>query len=85
MISLFLLVVQVPVAPDGHPHLWAPPISCVARLLPLQPPLMGHLVPQAINVWMGAAQEGEELQLLFGVFKLNNVLALHSLPFTFVL
>jgi hypothetical protein len=46
---------------------------------------MGHLVPQAINVWMGAAQEGEELQLLFGVFKLNNVLALHSLPFTFVL
>jgi hypothetical protein len=34
-------------------------VAQLAGPLPLQPALMGNLVPQSINLWMGAAQEGE--------------------------
>lgn len=49
---------QVKTASDGHPELCAAPVCCLLDSLPLQPSIMGHLVPQSINMWMGAAQEG---------------------------
>lgn len=53
---------QAAVAPDGHPELTAPPVTQLLRALPspppLQPDLVPHLVPQSINMWMGAAPDG---------------------------
>jgi hypothetical protein len=51
-------LLQVPTCPDGHPHLYGPPLDHLAGHFPLQQPLMGRLVPQAINMWMGCAAEG---------------------------
>ena len=52
---------QVPVAPDGHPALMAEPLLSLAAAgdFPAAPALAGHLVPQSVNLWMGAAPEGE--------------------------
>jgi hypothetical protein len=49
---------QVPVAPDGHAELSAPPVTQLLPLLPLQPGPLPHLVPQSVNMWMGAAPDG---------------------------
>ena len=48
----------VPAAPDGHPALYTSPIAELAGDLPLVPLLMAGLIPQSINVWMGAARDG---------------------------
>lgn len=37
--------------PDGH--LVAPPLTAFADQMPLRPALMGSLVPQSINLWLG--------------------------------
>lgn len=48
---------QVPVSKrDGHPELWAPPVSLLAADVTPHPRLMGGLVPQQVNMWMGCAQ-----------------------------
>ncbi|GBF92068.1 hypothetical protein Rsub_04415 [Raphidocelis subcapitata] len=52
-----------PVAPDGHPELTAPPVTQLLGHLPLQPAPLPHLVPQSINMWMGAATEGSSTGL----------------------
>lgn len=49
---------QVAVASDGHPDLCAPPVLQLLGDLPLQPQIMGALVPQQINLWMGHAKDG---------------------------
>lgn len=48
----------VPTAPDGHPALYASPVAELAADIPLTPRLMGHLVPQSINLWLGATSHG---------------------------
>lgn len=51
---------QVGVGRDGHPLLYGPPLIQLAGAFPLEQPLMGQLVPQSINVWMGCAPEGAQ-------------------------
>lgn len=45
-------------APDGHPALYASPVDALAPDIPLSPRLMGRLVPQSINLWLGATPHG---------------------------
>lgn len=57
--AALLLPWQVGVGRDGHPLLYGPPLVQLAGEFPLQPPLMGNLVPQSVNMWMGCAPDGE--------------------------
>ncbi|KAK9811206.1 hypothetical protein WJX73_010422 [Symbiochloris irregularis] len=43
---------------DGHPELFAPPMSLLHDDFPLQPCIMGNLIPQQINMWMGHSPSG---------------------------
>lgn len=45
--------------PDGHPELAAAPVTQLLPHLPLNPDPIPHLVPQSVNMWMGAAPNGE--------------------------
>lgn len=49
---------EVPTAHDGHPALYSSPIAELTGDIPLVPAVMGRLVPQSINLWMGAARDG---------------------------
>lgn len=49
---------EVPTAHDGHPALYSSPIAELSGDIPLVPAVMGRLVPQSINLWMGAARDG---------------------------
>ena len=53
---------QVGLDRAGHPKLLAAPLTELQADIPLRPALMGNLVPQQINLWMGAAQEGPPVQ-----------------------
>lgn len=46
---------ELPLGPDDRPALTSPPITELLRQgdLPLRPSLLGHLVPQNLNLWMG--------------------------------
>ena len=46
----------------GHPNLLAAPLTELQADIPLRPALMGNLVPQQINLWVGAAQAGQPVQ-----------------------
>ena len=67
---------QTAVGADGHAEVLASPLAelCAGGDLPLQPALMGNLVPQQLNLWMGAAQQGA-LQA-----RLARCSCLHRLP-----
>lgn len=52
------LFCQVGVDSDGHPELYAAPLSHLTSDFPLVPSCMGRLVPQQVNLWMGATQQG---------------------------
>ena len=52
---LYLTTQPVAPAADGHPRLYASPVAELAHDIPLVPLLAGRLVPQGINLWMGAA------------------------------
>ena len=39
-----------------------PPVEELKADFPLRPVCMGNLVPQQINLWMGAAPTGQQLQ-----------------------
>ena len=56
--SLYLTTQEQVPGPDGHPEIFSPPISLLTRDFPLQPKLVGSLVPQQINFWAGCAHEG---------------------------
>jgi hypothetical protein len=44
---------------DNFPALLTPPLDTLTRQgLPLRPAVMGNLIPQAINLWLGCAREG---------------------------
>jgi hypothetical protein len=53
------LPLQVGVGRDGHPLLYGPPMVDMDDSFPLQQPLLKHLVPQSINMWMGCAPDGQ--------------------------
>ena len=54
--------VQVRFDRAGHPNLLAAPLTELQAAIPLRSALMGILVPQQINLWMGAAQAGQPVQ-----------------------
>ena len=43
---------------DGIPVVMAEPLTSLAADFPLGPALLGNLVPQAVNLWMGHAPDG---------------------------
>ena len=43
---------------DGRPDLMAPFMKTLQKCFPLRPKLMGNLVPQNINLWMGNSVDG---------------------------
>ena len=55
---LYLTTQEVDIAPDGYPELFAEPLKSLAGDIPLRPALLGNLVPQSINIWMGCSPEG---------------------------
>ena len=60
---------------DGHPHVMGPPVEELKADFPLRPACMGNLVPQQINLWMGAAPKGQQLQAPSGKPKTKACLA----------
>ena len=49
---------QVPVAADGHLELYTTPLTHLSHDFCHTPRLMGNLVPQQMNLWMGIAPSG---------------------------
>ncbi|KAA6419505.1 MAG: hypothetical protein FRX49_10603 [Trebouxia sp. A1-2] len=56
--SLYLTTQEAGVDGDGHPHVMGFPVKELKGDFPLRPECMGNLVPQQINLWMGAAPNG---------------------------
>ena len=53
--TLYLTTQPVAAGADGHPELLGQPLLELQGDLVLRPQLAGQLVPQQINLWMGAA------------------------------
>ena len=49
---------QVRTDVEGHPEVMAAPLEQLRADFPLVPELLGNLVPQQINLWMGCAPDG---------------------------
>ena len=49
---------QAGVDAGGQPNIMGPPVSRLRQDFPMRPECMGGLVPQQINLWMGAARNG---------------------------
>ena len=43
---------------NGCPELYTEPIKSLKDTFPLRPRLMGRLIPQQMNLWMGASSSG---------------------------
>ena len=56
-------VLQLRTARDGYPECLGQPLTLLAADFPLRPKLMGGLLPQQINIWMGAAKNGAATHL----------------------
>ena len=56
--SLYMTTQRAEMEADGYPAVLAPPLTALQRDLPLVPALLGNLVPQTVNVWMGCAPTG---------------------------
>ncbi|CAI5736689.1 unnamed protein product [Peronospora destructor] len=54
----YLTTQEVAFEEDGRPDIMAPFIKQLQQDFPLRPKLMGHLVPQNINMWMGNNKHG---------------------------
>jgi len=61
--SLYLSSQPQRVAADGHPEVLQPPLAALRGDVPLVPALAGHLVPQQLNLWMGASLAGARASL----------------------
>lgn len=49
---------QAAMGPDGLPMIWGEPVASLSGNIPRQPCLLGSLVPQKINLWMGRTTQG---------------------------
>jgi hypothetical protein len=54
----YLTTQDVELSEDGRPEIMAPFVARLQDDFPLRPDLMGHLVPQNINIWMGNNKHG---------------------------
>lgn len=61
--KLYLTTQDAAVAKDGFPELLSRPVQDLARDIPLCPALLGGLVPQSINMWMGCSPDGSSTGL----------------------
>uniref|UniRef100_A0A383WCI6 JmjC domain-containing protein n=1 Tax=Tetradesmus obliquus TaxID=3088 RepID=A0A383WCI6_TETOB len=61
--GLYMSTQEVGVGRDGHPLLYGAPLVQLEGRFPLLQPLMGNLVPQSVNMWMGCAPEGSSTGL----------------------
>lgn len=59
----YLTTQDVEADEDGRPNIMAPFISLLKEDFPLRPTLMGHLIPQNINIWMGNNRDGSSTGL----------------------
>ncbi|GLE03034.1 hypothetical protein PINS_up011913 [Pythium insidiosum] len=59
----YLTTQDVEADEDGRPEVMAPFIAKLQHDFPLRPALMGHLVPQNINIWMGNNKHGSSTGL----------------------
>ncbi|CAM9479833.1 unnamed protein product [Chrysoparadoxa australica] len=55
---LYLSTQDLSVSIDGRPGIISPPLSLLKEDFPLRPSLMGGLIPQNINLWMGCTRHG---------------------------
>jgi hypothetical protein len=56
--ALYLTTQDALVDEDGFPELLTTPLKNLSLNLPLKPAIMGNLVPQSINVWIGCCGDG---------------------------
>lgn len=57
--NLYLTTQEASEDSDGFPELLTAPLKgLLSKGLPLRPSVMGNLVPQAINLWMGCSSNG---------------------------
>ncbi|TMW63516.1 hypothetical protein Poli38472_002457 [Pythium oligandrum] len=54
----YLTTQDVEANEDGRPEIMAPFVAKLQEDFPLQPALLGNLVPQNINIWMGNNKDG---------------------------
>lgn len=59
----YLTTQDVEAEADGRPEVMAPFVACLQQDFPLRPALLGHLVPQNINIWMGNNRHGSSTGL----------------------
>lgn len=55
--SLYMTTQKLQYSPEGQPDIISEPIKGLVEDFPLNPPLMGNLVVQNINMWMGCTSE----------------------------
>jgi hypothetical protein len=53
--TLYLTTQTLPCAEDGTPYLTAQPTTGMIGCFPWRPSLMGSLIPQTVNLWMGCS------------------------------
>ncbi|RLN14184.1 hypothetical protein BBO99_00003278 [Phytophthora kernoviae] len=59
----YLTTQEVMAEEDGRPEIMAPFMKQLQRDFPMRPKLMGHLIPQNINMWMGNNKHGSSTGL----------------------
>ncbi|CAH0515944.1 unnamed protein product [Peronospora belbahrii] len=59
----YLTTQEVAFEEDGRPEIMAPFMKQLQQDFPLRPKLMGHLIPQNINMWMGNNTHGSSTGL----------------------
>ena len=68
--SCYLSTQRRPRGPDGFPAVMAEPLTTLAADFPLRPALLGNLVPEAVNLWMGHAPDGASSgERFFGILS----------------
>jgi len=79
--SVYLSSCEPPIHPeDDRPEVLAPPLSSVdlRKDFPLRPEIAGHLIPQQINLWMGASSKEGSSSGLHHDFHDNIYVLLHG-------
>jgi len=52
----YLTTQDLPLLEDDRPDIMTPPVTQLQGYFPLRPTIMGHLIPQNLNIWMGQSQ-----------------------------
>lgn len=50
---LYLTTQKLLYSPEGQPHIISPPLTHLTDDMIIRPSIMGNLIPQNINIWMG--------------------------------